>query len=100
MKWDYNQREGQDHDQNVCDNFKILNFSTFLKQWHNSDYFFELHWNSIHLEFTQWNNPSNLIWHFKWLFMGYIDICSSAETVTQGTENCLLKKLWWQKLLT
>ena len=33
-----------------------------------------------------------MIWHFKWLFTGYIGICSFAETVTRGTENCLLRK--------
>ena len=57
-------------------------------------YFFESHGTFIHVN----SSPSeithnNLIWYFKWLFAGRIDICSFVETVTQEIEKYLLKNI-------
>ena len=86
-------KQDYERDKKVCHIFKVLIFKIlahFWKKWHTSGLLFQIT-QKFHAckEFTYWNNASNLIWHFKWLFMGYIDI---------GYNNARNRKLSFEEI--
>lgn len=86
-----------EHDQKLCDVFKILKFGTFLKKKHKLLFqiLLKLH---MYKEFTEWNIPNDFKWHFTGYLVVYLFVNSGGYTTFFWIfqhERWWLSKLWW-----